>query len=195
MADDASRLWHLADAQLLTHLNLTYPQNASWRMCPPPTTMLSATIGALLQRQRVPMSLLNAVPLSTPHGVSGRPFVSALPPIPSSPQSMTGYLFSSCLPTATAPAPSRPAATRFALEQWRTPSRAVGQTFAGMGAPDPRLNLYGATDFRLVSLLRAWAKADAPGPHTPHPYRTDPARPRPWLGHPPRPPCRRCERL
>jgi hypothetical protein len=40
--------------------------------------------------------------------------------------------------------------------------RAVGQTFAGLGSPDPRLNLHGTTDIRLASLLRAWSRLDAP---------------------------------
>lgn len=40
--------------------------------------------------------------------------------------------------------------------------RSVGQAFAGLGAPDPRLNQFGALDFRLTALLGAWKKADAP---------------------------------
>ena len=33
MADDASRLWHLTDDQLLTHFNTHYPQSEPWQMC------------------------------------------------------------------------------------------------------------------------------------------------------------------
>ena len=40
--------------------------------------------------------------------------------------------------------------------------RSVGQAFAGLGAPDPRLNRFGDLDIRLTSLLHAWKKADAP---------------------------------
>jgi hypothetical protein len=47
MADDASRLWHLDDAALLTHFNLTYPQTPSWRICRLPPEMTRAVIGAL----------------------------------------------------------------------------------------------------------------------------------------------------
>jgi hypothetical protein len=52
MADDASRLWHLTNAQLLSHFEQTYPQSQPWqlRILPPP--MLSALTSAL-QRQRV----------------------------------------------------------------------------------------------------------------------------------------------
>ena len=40
--------------------------------------------------------------------------------------------------------------------------RAVGQTYAGMGAADPRLNAHGAIDFRLTSLYQSWTRADNP---------------------------------
>ncbi len=40
--------------------------------------------------------------------------------------------------------------------------RSVGQTYAGLGAPDPRLSQHGHLDFRLSSLYRAWATADDP---------------------------------
>ncbi len=40
--------------------------------------------------------------------------------------------------------------------------RIVGQTFARMGARDPRLNSFGDVDIRLTSLYRAWKKDDAP---------------------------------
>jgi hypothetical protein len=43
--------------------------------------------------------------------------------------------------------------------------QAVGQTYARMGAPDPRLDQHGNLDIRLTSLLRAWAKADPPRHH------------------------------
>ena len=40
--------------------------------------------------------------------------------------------------------------------------RAVGQTYAGMGALDPRLNRHGELDFRLTALLQAWKRDDDP---------------------------------
>jgi hypothetical protein len=40
--------------------------------------------------------------------------------------------------------------------------RVVGQAFARMGAPDPRMNAFGDVDIRLTSLYRAWKKDDAP---------------------------------
>ncbi len=38
----------------------------------------------------------------------------------------------------------------------------MGQTYAGMGTTDPRLNRHGNMDFRITSLLQAWRKADDP---------------------------------
>jgi hypothetical protein len=40
--------------------------------------------------------------------------------------------------------------------------RAVGQAFASMGAPDPRLTVTGKTEFRLGRQLKGYAKADDP---------------------------------
>ena len=40
--------------------------------------------------------------------------------------------------------------------------RAVGQAFASVGAPDPRLTPTGKTEFRLARQLRSYAKADDP---------------------------------
>ena len=40
--------------------------------------------------------------------------------------------------------------------------RGVGQTFAGVGAVDPRLNTFGVVDVRLSALFQAWKKSDPP---------------------------------
>ena len=40
--------------------------------------------------------------------------------------------------------------------------RTIGQAYARLGSPDPRLNLHGDLDFRLSSLYRAWQRDDAP---------------------------------
>jgi len=40
--------------------------------------------------------------------------------------------------------------------------RTVGQTLAGLGRPDPRLNTFGDIDFRLQRQLRAYARQDPP---------------------------------
>ena len=38
----------------------------------------------------------------------------------------------------------------------------MGQTYAALGAPDPRLNQFGHLDFRLTALFSAWKRQDAP---------------------------------
>lgn len=38
----------------------------------------------------------------------------------------------------------------------------MGQAYAGMGAPDPRLNAHGALDFRLTALYQSWTRVDDP---------------------------------
>ena len=40
--------------------------------------------------------------------------------------------------------------------------RDMGQAYAGVGSPDPRLNTHGTIDFRLTSLYQSWAKYDDP---------------------------------
>lgn len=50
MADDASRLFHLTDAQLLAHFNLHYPQDKPWRMLAPRPAAVSCVTSALLRR-------------------------------------------------------------------------------------------------------------------------------------------------
>ena len=40
--------------------------------------------------------------------------------------------------------------------------RAIGQTFAAMGADDPRLDNFGQIDFRLRRQLAGYARTDPP---------------------------------
>jgi hypothetical protein len=61
IADDASRLWHRSDSQLLTHFDHHYPQALSWQLCQPRPEMLSFVISAL-QRQRPPLESFLAEP-------------------------------------------------------------------------------------------------------------------------------------
>ena len=123
MADAASRLWNLTDAALLTHFNLSYPQANSWVLRTLTPTMHSSLISALQRRPAVPMSLLAVPPPPIPHGASGRPSAPALASHPSwNPSPHRGAsLFSSCLPSDIAAAPSPPAVDPSGLAQWRTP--------------------------------------------------------------------------
>ena len=57
-------------------------------------------------------------------------------------------------------APGRRAARSRSVEETL---RAVGQTYTGLGSPDPpRLNPHGTLDFRLASLYRSWSRVDPP---------------------------------
>lgn len=40
--------------------------------------------------------------------------------------------------------------------------RLVGQAYADMEAPDPRLNSHGQLNFRLTALYQSWSKVDDP---------------------------------
>lgn len=50
MADDASRLQHLTDAQLLDHFNSNYPQELPWTICPPRSWTHTSVTSALRRR-------------------------------------------------------------------------------------------------------------------------------------------------
>ena len=134
MADDASRLWDLDDAALLTHFTSTYPQCTSWTLHHPTPTMLSALNGALFKQRCVPACLLNEIARLTPPGNCGRPFVPISGSLPTSPTPLaTKYLYSKSLPTDTASAACRPAAGPSDLARWKTPYEAWGRRLPGWG--------------------------------------------------------------
>ena len=121
MADDASRLWHLNDDQLLTHFNIHYPQVSPWIMRPLAPATNSALIGSLFRQQPAHEFLCNESPLRVPRASSGltsAPVSDATPkPFP-----RTQYPCSKFSRNACAPAPSRPVVGRCGLETWRTSS-------------------------------------------------------------------------
>jgi hypothetical protein len=71
MADDCSRLWHLANAELLTYFNSTYPQTMSWRLAHPKPQLLSLVTSALHRRRpELALFLRSPTPTTRP-GSSG----------------------------------------------------------------------------------------------------------------------------
>ena len=58
MADDASRLWHLSDDDIISHFNRQYPQPRSWKLYHPTSQMLSAVTSALRRQRPLPESFL-----------------------------------------------------------------------------------------------------------------------------------------
>ena len=134
MADDASRLWHLPDIDLLTHFNSHYPQNASWQLQTLHPTMDSALTGALFRKRHVPESLSNAALPRIPLSASGHPFVpswASHPAYQTVPR--TESLFYNSLPSASAPGPLPPAAVPYDLARWRTPYEVWGRRLPGWG--------------------------------------------------------------
>ena len=127
MADNASRLAQLSDAQLLTHFTLHYPQRTSWVLWTPTQSFLSAVISALRRQTPPPASFLHVPmpPFATglPGTTSGRnsewilPFKSMTIPSPSSKSSST----------ATDPALLPPAVNKSDLAQWKMPYAALAR--------------------------------------------------------------------
>ena len=121
MADDASRLWALNDADLLTHFNTTYPQAVSWQMLTLASAPSALLIGALSKKQQPCAALLRVAPAQPPRGPSGRPFVPASASMPTTCLPSTPSLFSNYTHNAIAPAPVHPVVDRSGLAQWRMP--------------------------------------------------------------------------
>jgi hypothetical protein len=88
MADDLSRLWHLSDANLLTHFEFFYPQSEPWQLCHLRPDMHSSLISALHRQRPAPESLLTTVigaikpgtfgPVSANPSVKIQPFATSL---------------------------------------------------------------------------------------------------------------------
>jgi hypothetical protein len=120
MADDASRLWHLSDAALLTHFNHSYPQALPWQLrCLTPATN-SALIGSLFRKRPSSAYAINAAGPPMPpenfgrHSVAASPSTSPIfPPTP--------FHSSKSLHSNSATDPSIQAIAVSDLERWRTP--------------------------------------------------------------------------
>jgi hypothetical protein len=122
MADDASRLFHLNDTELLTHFDLTYPQTQPWRMLHPSSNMLSSVSSALHRKRPEPASFLRAPPPKIAAGPSGPITALNSVSIPSF-QTLTTQSFSSkFLDRDTDPALLPPVVGLPSLAQWKTPS-------------------------------------------------------------------------
>jgi hypothetical protein len=141
MADDASRLWNLSDAQLLLHFQQTYPQSQPWqlRTLRPPT--LSALISAL-QRTRVAPALFLNVPTHTvPPVTSGSPTVRPLTTsIPYWQLSQMQSLTYRSLHNASATGALPKMVTPSELAQWRTPFVPLARRWPAWGPRTARIS-------------------------------------------------------
>ena len=141
MADDASRLFHLSDDQLLTHFHLHYPQNKPWVMLTLRPEMLSALTSALLCKRSPPaLYLPDPVPAQLP-GFAGPPIVAFSASIP--PAATSGIHFSSSkhLPKVTATAQSRPVVSLYDLAPWKAPSGPSARRWPSWGPLTPASTL------------------------------------------------------
>ena len=133
MADDASRLWHLSDSELLTHFNTSYPQVTSWQMLPLPCATNASLIGALCKKPLSSAALLNDVPTPLPRGICGlRSVPRSGSLLPSSPIPIP-FLSSNSLHKDIAPVSSHPVVDLSGLAQWRTPYERWARRTPGWG--------------------------------------------------------------
>jgi hypothetical protein len=122
MADDASRLFHLSDADLLTHFNSHYPQTASWRMLHPSNEMLSSVTSALHRKRPEPASFLHAPLPTIVAGSCGQASALNCVSIPSFRKLTTQSFSCKFLDRDTDPASLPPVVGLSSLAQWKTPS-------------------------------------------------------------------------
>ena len=91
LADDASRLFNLLDAELLTHIQSLAPQNLGYQLWTPSQKIISSVISALRNKPSKPESVLVEPAPPTPHGTSGTPTPIAWASTPFSKPSKTKY--------------------------------------------------------------------------------------------------------
>ncbi|MGH7974557.1 MAG: hypothetical protein ACREBR_03440 [bacterium] len=133
MADDCSRLWRMCDSDLLSYFDTHYPQSSPWQMRQMRQGMASALTSALWQKRQPPESFLNAPKHVATCGTAGQNFVWNSTWTPSWPKcKIPSRLYKSSLGDIVTAA-SPPAATRYALEQWRMPSARWDRRSPGWG--------------------------------------------------------------
>jgi hypothetical protein len=136
MADDASRLWHLTDDQLLTHFASNFPQASPWQLMTLSPDTNSALTCALFRRRHKPASPLNEWLRPPPPGAHGSLSATALisTPLPCLATPCPSFKSS---PNAFATAPSLPAVDVSSLARWRTPSVPLDRRTPGWGPATP----------------------------------------------------------
>ena len=137
MADDASRLNHYDDLNLLLYFNSKYPQPKPWVLWTPTSKFVSAVTLAL-QRQTSPPELFLQEPMQPlVTGTSGQP--SALPSdwtLPFKTSKIQSH-FSKSLCTDTAAALLPPVVDKSALEPWKMPYAALARRLPLWGPRTP----------------------------------------------------------
>ena len=134
--------------KLLTHFDRCYPQAISWRLFPSPSTISSALTGALSKRRPRDGFPSSGAPPPRPPGRS--PWSEFCSHIHVNPHQLGNddpvwllQIFAHCHRHGSLAPGCEPVRSRTVEEALR----AVGQTYAGMGSPEPRLNSQGKFDF------------------------------------------------
>ena len=161
MADAASCMCTLSDAEFLTTFNTLFPQALPWHLYRLSPALVSSGISALRTTTSDTALFLQMPSPPWPTGASGRLTVPSYPStllfktssIPSlSSKQVFAYRFRRGL-LNTSRRPVRSRTVEGAL-------RSVGQALAGVGAPDPRFSPQGKLDHRLKRQLACYARSD-----------------------------------
>jgi hypothetical protein len=137
LADDASRLFHLADDKFLSHFNVHHPQAQPWRLFPLHPQIHSSGISALRKRMSPTASFLHAPKLPRHTGPTGRPSVptySWILPFATSRTPSQSYKSSH---TDTAMVLSTPAGALSAAAPWKVPYGALAKRWPVWGPRTP----------------------------------------------------------
>ncbi len=133
MADDASRLWHLSDTDLLLHFNSVYPQPKPWRLLTLRPAMNSVLTTSLQCKRSEPELFLHAPDPVTLPGFCGPVTVPTSPLTPCSPMWPIPSPSSKSLPPVTAMEPLHPVVKLSALVPWKQPSGRLARRWPAWG--------------------------------------------------------------
>ena len=120
MADNLSRLWHLTNSQLLTHLNSLCPQKQPWRIVHLRPEVLASMTTALRALHLQPQLCLNDPKTKTVIGASGLTSAAPLACPRTCHPSRTSCLFSRHSPCDCDRENLHPAKNPSDLSEWRT---------------------------------------------------------------------------
>ena len=120
MADDLSRLWHLTNSQLLTHLNSLCPQKQPWHIVHLRPEMLASVTAVLHASRPQPQLCLNNPKTKTVIGASGLTSAAPLACSQTCHPSRTSHLFSRHSPCECDRENLHPAKNPSDLSEWRT---------------------------------------------------------------------------
>lgn len=132
MGDDASRLWDLSDAELLTHYSLKYPQITSWELYLVPDELNCLMTSVLLDTTSSMESALHELQRHEPLGPLGA--TTAEPSMSHRNSQKSMIPCSSSFSTESSTGKGKLPRTRFELEQLKTPCARWARRFPYWGS-------------------------------------------------------------